>query len=121
MNNDDGVEQISDLLVTTTLTVDGYRVDKYLGIVRGLVVRSPTISQGIFGGFSMIIGGNIKAYQEMCEQARHESFTLMLEHARQVGANAILGVRYDATEIGGQSRSTEVLCYGTAVSIKPEA
>jgi uncharacterized protein YbjQ (UPF0145 family) len=114
-----GIEQPIDILVTTTLSIEGHRVEKYLGIVRGLVVRSPTIVQGIFGGLKTIIGGNIAAYTEMCEQARHESFSLMLDHAREVGANAILGLHYDATEIGGQSHSTEVLCYGTAVIITP--
>lgn len=107
-----------DLLVSTTPLLDGYRVTAYLGIVRGLIVRAPTISQGIFGGLKSLVGGNVGAYAEMCEQARHQAYELMVAHARQVNANGIIGVHYDATEIGGQTQSTEVLCYGTAVQIE---
>jgi uncharacterized protein YbjQ (UPF0145 family) len=107
--------------VTTTFELEGYRVRQYLGIVRGLIVRAPTISQGIMGGLKTIIGGNIGAYTEMCEQARHHAYTLLIEHARQLGANAVLGFRYDASEISGpRASATEVLCYGTAVIIEPK-
>lgn len=108
--------------VTTTFTIEGYRIKQYLGIVRGIIVRAPTISQGIMGGLKSIIGGNIGAYTEMCEQARQQAYDLLIDHARAVGANAIVGLRYDASEIGGKTSSaTEVLCYGTAVIIEPGA
>jgi uncharacterized protein YbjQ (UPF0145 family) len=106
--------------VTTTLSFDGYRIVDYRGVVRGIIVRSPTISQGFFGGLKSIIGGNIGAYTEMCEQARQQAYDLLLEHAEAVGANAVVGLRYDASEIGSKNSSaTEVLCYGTAVVIEP--
>jgi uncharacterized protein YbjQ (UPF0145 family) len=104
--------------VTTTFTIEGYRIVQYLGVVRGLIVRSPTISQGILGGLKSIIGGRIGAYTEMCEQTRQHAYDLMIQHAMDLGANAVLGFRYDASEIA--IRATEVLCYGTAVMIAPE-
>jgi uncharacterized protein YbjQ (UPF0145 family) len=111
----------ASLPVTTTFTIEGYRITKYLGVVRGLVVRAPTIAQGILGGLKSIVGGQIGAYTEMCEQTRQQAYDLLVDHARAVGANAIVGLRYDASEIGGKSTSaTEVLCYGTAVVIEPE-
>jgi uncharacterized protein YbjQ (UPF0145 family) len=108
--------------VTTTFTIEGYRIQKYLGIVRGLIVRSPTITQGILGGLKSIVGGHIGSYTEMCEQTRQQAYDLLVDHARQVGANAVVGLRYDASEIGGGrgTSATEVLCYGTAVVIAPE-
>jgi uncharacterized protein YbjQ (UPF0145 family) len=107
--------------VTTTFTIEGYRIRQYLGIVRGLTVRAPTISQGILGGLKSIIGGQVGAYTEMCEQTRQQAYDLIIDHARALGANAIVGLRYDASEIGGKASSaTEVLCYGTAVVIEPE-
>jgi len=106
--------------VTTTFTIEGYRVANYLGVVRGIIVRAPTISQGILGGLKYIIGGRIGAYTEMCEQARQQAFELMIDHAVQLGANAILGLRYDASDVGGRTSATEVLCYGTAVVLEPE-
>jgi uncharacterized protein YbjQ (UPF0145 family) len=106
--------------VTTTYSFDGYRIVDYRGIVRGIIVRAPTIAQGFFGGLKSIIGGHIGAYTEMCEQARQQAFDLLLEHAQAVGANAVVGLRYDASEIGSKNTSaTEVLCYGTAVVIEP--
>ena len=106
---------------TTTFNIEGYRIKTYLGVVRGLVVRAPTISQGILGGLKSIIGGQIGAYTEMCEQARQQAYDLLIDHARALGATAVVGLRYDASEIGGKSSSaTEVLCYGTAVVIEPE-
>jgi uncharacterized protein YbjQ (UPF0145 family) len=106
--------------VTTTFTIEGYRIAQYLGIVRGIIVRAPTITQGILGGLKSIIGGQIGAYTEMCEQARQNAYDLLIDLARAIGANAIVGLRYDASEIGGKTSSaTEVLCYGTAVIIEP--
>src|SRR5256714_7134635 len=97
------------LPVTTTFTIEGYRIRQYLGVVRGIIVRAPTISQGILGGLKSIIGGNIGAYTEMCEQARQQAYDLIVDHARAVGANAIVGLRYDASEIGGKTRSATQL------------
>jgi uncharacterized protein YbjQ (UPF0145 family) len=103
---------------TTTFSFEGHRITKYLGVVRGLVVRAPTIGQGISGGLKSIIGGHIGAYTEMCEQTRQQAFDLLIDHARQLGANAIVGLRYDAADVGRQSSATEVLAYGTAVVIE---
>src|SRR5579859_5055223 len=103
------------MLVSTTFTVEGRRIREYKGLVRGIIVRAPTISQGILGGLKSIIGGNIGAYTEMCEQARQQAYDLLIDHARAIGANAVVGLHYDASEIGGKtSGATEVLCYGTA-------
>ncbi|HSZ56953.1 MAG TPA: YbjQ family protein [Tepidisphaeraceae bacterium] len=109
--------------VTTTFTIEGYRIRQYLGVVRGIIVRAPTIAQGILGGLKAVIGGRIGAYTEMCEQTRQQAYDLLIDHARSVGANAVVGLRYDASEIGGgrTSSATEVLCYGTAVIIEPES
>jgi uncharacterized protein YbjQ (UPF0145 family) len=105
------------MFVTTTLDIEGYRITDYKGIVRGIIVRAPTISQGILGGLKSIIGGRIGAYTHMCEQAREQAFSEMIVHAQQLGANAIIGVRYDASEV--VTNATEVLCYGTAVIVAP--
>jgi uncharacterized protein YbjQ (UPF0145 family) len=107
------------LPITTTFNFDGYRIKEYKGVVRGLIVRSPTIAQGILGGLKNIIGGQIGAYTEMCEQAREHAYQLLIQHAQQMGANAVVGVRYDASEVVSQHSATEVLCYGTAVVIEP--
>lgn len=104
--------------VTTTFTIEGYRIIEYKGIARGIIVRAPTIAQGIVGGLKNIIGGRIGAYTEMCEQARQQAFELLIQHAREMGSNAIVGLRYDASEV--VSKATEVLCYGTAVVIEKE-
>jgi uncharacterized protein YbjQ (UPF0145 family) len=106
--------------VTTTFTIEGYRIVDYKGVVRGIIVRAPTIPQTIFGSLKNIIGGRIGAYTEMCEQARSQAYDLLLEHARELGANAIVGMRYDASEVVSRGSATEVLCYGTAVVIAPE-
>ena len=103
------------MIVTTTFDVPGYKVTQHLGIVRGITVRAPTIGQGILGGLNSIIGGRIGAYTEMCEQARSDAYTQLVMHAQAIGADAIVGVRYDASDVGGATRATEVLCYGTAV------
>jgi len=104
--------------VTTTFTIEGYKIREYKGLVRGIIVRSPTIAQGIFGGLQNIIGGRIGAYTEMCEQARQQAYDLLLEHAMALGANAVVGVRYDASEVVSKGSATEVLCYGTAVVVE---
>jgi uncharacterized protein YbjQ (UPF0145 family) len=105
------------MFVTTTFTIEGHEIIDYKGLVRGIIVRSPTNAQGIVGGLKNIIGGKIGAYTEMCEQARRQAYDLLLEHARELGANAVVGVRYDASEV--VSSATEVLCYGTAVVVRP--
>ena len=104
--------------VTTTFTIEGFRIREYKGVVRGIIVRSPTIAQGIMGGLKNIIGGKIGAYTQMCEQARQQAYELLVQHARETGANAIVGLRYDASDV--VSSATEVLCYGTAVVIESE-
>jgi uncharacterized protein YbjQ (UPF0145 family) len=109
---------ITFMFVTTTFTIEGYRIVEYKGLVRGIIVRAPTIAQGIIGGFKNIIGGRIGAYTEMCEQARQQAYDSMLTHAQELGANAIVGVRYDAAEVVSRGSATEVLCYGTAVIIQ---
>ena len=105
------------MIVTTTFTVEGSAIVEYKGLVRGIIVRAPTIAQGIVGGLKNLIGGRIGAYTEMCEQARQTAYDEMVAHARQLGANAIVGVRYDAAEVVSTGSATEVLCYGTAVVI----
>ena len=106
--------------VTTTFTIEGYRIAMYLGVVRGIIVRAPTIAQGIMVGLKSFIGGRIGAYTEMCEQTRQQAYELLVDHAVALGANAIVGLRYDASEIASRANATEVLCYGTAVVIEPE-
>jgi uncharacterized protein YbjQ (UPF0145 family) len=107
--------------VTTTFSIDGYRIAEYKGVVRGIIVRALTIRQGVVGGFKSILGGNILEYTQMCEQAREDAYQLMLKHAVDKGANAIVGLRYESSEVGGGTGSaTEVLCYGTAVVIEKE-
>jgi uncharacterized protein YbjQ (UPF0145 family) len=107
--------------VTTTFTIEGYRIKEYKGIARGIIVRAPTIAQGIIGGLKNIIGGRIGAYTEMCEQARLQAYEILVQHAREMGANAIVGLRYDASEVVSKGSATEVLCYGTAVVIEKES
>jgi len=109
------------MFVTTTFTIEGHQIVEYKGVVRGIIVRAPTIAQGIVGGLKNIIGGRIGAYTEMCEQARQHAYDLMLQHANEVGANAIVGMRYDAAEVVSKGSATEVLCYGTAVVIRKGA
>jgi uncharacterized protein YbjQ (UPF0145 family) len=104
-------------LTTTAFEIPGYRVVKSSGVVRGIVVRSRSLIGNIGAGIQSLFGGNITLYTSMCERARREAFDQMLEHAGQLGANAVIGVRYDATEIA--QGITEVLCYGTAVQVIP--
>lgn len=106
---------------TTTFSIEGYRVKTYLGVVRGIIVRAPTITQGFLGGLKSIVGGRIGAYTEMCEQARQQAYDLLIDHAVALGANAVLGLRFDASEVASKFSATEVLCYGTAVVMVPES
>src|SRR5204863_9920907 len=108
----------SAIIVSTTFDVQGRRIREYEGVVRGLTVRAPTITQGILGGLKSIIGGQIGAYTEMCEQARQTAYDLMIEHAQQLGANAVIGMSFDASEVAARASATEVLCYGTAVVLE---
>ncbi len=103
---------------TTTFSIEGYRITEYKGVVRGIVVRAPTIAQGFLGGLKTIVGGQIGAYAEMCEQARQQAYDRLVEHAKQLGANAVVGLRYESSEVGSKSSATEVLCYGTAVIVQ---
>lgn len=103
-------------MTSTTFQIEGYKVIKTLGVVRGIVVRSRSIFGNIGAAFQSLVGGNITIYTTLCEQARKESFEMLLKHADELGANAIVGVRYDATEISGGI--TEVICYGTAAIVK---
>jgi uncharacterized protein YbjQ (UPF0145 family) len=104
-------------LTTTAFDLPGYRVRKNLGVVRGIIVRSRSFIGNIGANLQTIVGGNITVYTTLCERARSDAFQLMLTHAGELGANAVIGVRYDATEIG--PAITEVLCYGTAVFVEP--
>lgn len=104
---------ISAPWVTTAFDIDGARVARNLGIVRGIIVRSRSVVGSLGAAFQQIVGGNISLYTELCESAREDAYRLMCEHAAALGANGIVGMRYDATEI--TNGVTEVLCYGTAV------
>ena len=106
-------------MVTTAFTLDGYRITKTLGLVRGIVVRSRSIFGTIGAGLQTIVGGNITLLSELCEKTREQSYELMCAHADQMGANAILGVRYDATEL--MQNMTEVIAYGSAVVVEADA
>ena len=105
-------------LTTTAFDLPGYRVQQNFGVVRGIIVRSRSFIGNIGASLQTIVGGNITVYTSLCERARADAFQLMLTHAGELGANAVIGVRYDATEIGASV--TEVLCYGTAVFVRPE-
>ncbi|MDQ3368012.1 MAG: YbjQ family protein [Myxococcota bacterium] len=110
-----GFERIEQLIVTTGNDVAGHEIVGYLAIVRGIVVRATSIGKGIVGSFKALGGGNIREFTEVCEAARHDAYQQMIDHAREVGADAIIGMRYDATEF--TQGSTEVLAYGTAVKL----
>ena len=103
-------------MVTTAFVLDGYRIARNLGVVRGIVVRSRSIFGTIGAGLQTLLGGNITLFSKLCEQTRGHAFDLMLEHAAALGANAVIGMRYDATEI--MNGVTEVLAYGTAVVVE---
>jgi uncharacterized protein YbjQ (UPF0145 family) len=103
-------------MCTTAFHLDGYKIKKTLGVVRGIVVRSRSIFGNIGAGFQMLFGGNISLFTSLCERTRQESFHIRLEHASQIGGNAVIGMRYDATEFS--AGATEVLAYGTAVRLE---
>ncbi len=104
-------------MVTTAFELNGFRVTQNLGVVRGIVVRSRNIFVNIGASLQTLVGGNIVAWTQLCEQTRSDAFEIMIQHATELGANAIIGARYDATEIS--SGATEVLAYGTAVIVEP--
>lgn len=104
------------LLSTTAFGFDGYRVSQHIGLVRGIIVRSRSIVGNIGAALQTLVGGNISIYTNLCERARQDAFEALCKHARAVGANAVIGLRYDATEIA--AGVTEVLCYGTAVVVE---
>jgi len=107
---------IAHNMTTTQFELEGYEVKRSLGIVRGIIVRSRSVLGTIGASLQTLVGGNITLLTELCEKTRNDSFELMLQHAAQLGANAVVGVRYDATEI--MQGVTEVLCYGTAVVVE---
>lgn len=107
---------VSPQMVTTAFELPGFRVRQNLGVVRGIVVRSRNLFVNIGAVFNQLVGGNITAWTKLCEQARREAFEIMIQHATELGANAIIGARYDATEIA--TGVTEVLAYGTAVVVE---
>lgn len=105
------------MIVTTTNDVPGHQIAEIIGIVRGIVVRAPGIGQSFLGGLKQMVGGNIESYAEVCEDARRDAFKRMVAHANEKDADAIIGMRYDATEFA--QSTTEVLAYGTAVKLSP--
>jgi uncharacterized protein YbjQ (UPF0145 family) len=106
-------------LTTTAFELPGYQLAQSHGVVRGIVVRSRSVLGNIGAGIQSFFGGNITIYTDLCERAREDAFNQMLAHAGKLGANAVIGVRYDATEIG--AGITEVICYGTAVTVAASA
>ena len=109
--------RIQHSFTTTAFELDGYRIVKNLGIVRGIIVRSRSVIGTIGASLQTLIGGNITLLTELCEKTRNDAFELMLQHAAELGANAVIGLRYDATEV--MQGVTEVLAYGTAVVVEP--
>jgi uncharacterized protein YbjQ (UPF0145 family) len=103
-------------MTTTGFALDGYRVIENLGVVRGITVRSRSIFGTIGGSLQTLLGGNITLFTELCEKTRAEAFEMMVNHAEELGANAVMGIRYDATEL--MQGVSEVLCYGTAVAVE---
>ncbi len=103
-------------LVTTTFDLEGYKIVRNLGIVKGIIVRSRSVFGTIGGSLQTLFGGNISLFTELCEKTRTDSYELMVQHAEQLNANAVIGVRYDTTEL--MSGVSEVLCYGTAVKVE---
>lgn len=104
-------------LTSTVFEIEGHRITGNLGVVRGITVRSRSIFGTLGASLQTIVGGNITLLTELCEKTRNEAFAMMVRHAEKRGANAVIGVRYDATEV--MSGVTEVLCYGTAVTVEP--
>ena len=111
--------RIQHNLTTTQFEIDGYRIVRTMGIVRGIIVRSRSVIGTIGASLQTLVGGNITILTELCEKTRNDAFELMLQHAAELGANAVVGMRYDATEI--MQGVTEVLAYGTAVVVEPVA
>jgi len=105
------------MIVATTNDLAGYKIVRYLGVVRGIIVRSRSVVGNIGASIQSLFGGNITLYTSLCEQARGDAYKLMVDHAQEMGANAILAMRYDANEIA--AGITEVLAYGTAVVVEP--
>jgi uncharacterized protein YbjQ (UPF0145 family) len=103
-------------LITTSNTLEGYKVTKHLGVVRGITVRSRSVVGNFAGGIQSLFGGRLSVYVELCENAREEAYQLLIQHARAMGANAIINMRYDANEV--MQGITEVLAYGTAVVVE---
>lgn len=103
-------------MTTTAFTLDGYHISKNLGVVRGIIVRSRSIFGTIGGSLQTLLGGNITLFTDLCEKTRMDAFMMMLQHAKEKGANAVIGIRYDATEL--MQGVSEVLCYGTAVVVE---
>ena len=103
---------------STAFTIEGYRITRSMGVVRGIIVRSRSIVGNLGAALQTIIGGNITIYTQLCEKTRNDAFDLMMGHAAALGANAVIGVRYDATEV--MKGVTEVLCYGTAVVVEQQ-
>ncbi|MCP4728259.1 MAG: YbjQ family protein [bacterium] len=103
-------------MTSTTFDIEGYKVSKTLGVVRGITVRSRSVFGTLGGALQTIVGGNITLFTELCEKTRADAYNMMLVHAEEIGANAVIGIRYDATEV--MSGVSEVLCYGTAVVVK---
>lgn len=112
-----GARTVAHSMVTTQFELSGFRVTRTLGVVRGIVVRSRSIFGTIGAGLQTLVGGNITLLTNLCEKTRREAFDLMLQHAAELGANAVVGARYDATEV--MQGVTEVLAYGTAVFVEP--
>jgi uncharacterized protein YbjQ (UPF0145 family) len=108
---------IEHAMTTTAFTFDGYQIVKTYGVVRGVTVRSRSVFGTIGASLQTLVGGDITLFSELCEKTRAQAFALMLQHAQDLGANAVVGVRYDATEV--MQGVTEVLCYGTAVQVAP--
>jgi uncharacterized protein YbjQ (UPF0145 family) len=108
--------ELAHEMVTSGFAFDGYRITRYLGLVRGITVRSRSFIGTLGGALQTLAGGNISLFTELCEESRQEAYELMFAHAREKGANAVIGVAYDATEL--MSGVTEVLAYGTAVVIE---
>src|SRR5919197_2019083 len=108
---------VSHQMVTTAFELPNFRVKQNLGVVRGIVVRSRNIFATLGASLQQVVGGNITIWTKMCEETRRDAFEIMIQHASEIGANAIVGVRYDTTEIA--TGVTEVLCYGTAVIVEP--
>ncbi len=111
------LEMVAHTMVTTQFEIDGFRVVRTLGVVRGIVVRSRSIFGTLGASLQTLVGGNITLLTNLCEKTRSDAFDLMLQHAAQLGANAVVGARYDATEV--MQGVTEVLAYGTAVVVEP--